>query len=102
LEYNTSKLNPYYKVIKGQSLKATKYFFEISLKEKDIQQGSISNSRASSLDIDSSIPNIESFISNNLEEAKNAFLSNFKQKEKGFLEKLNSFKLNPKEKLSPF
>ena len=96
------KLNPYYIVIKGQSLEPTRFFFEILLKEKDIEQGSISNSRATSLDIESSILDPETSKSNSLEEAKNTFLSSFKKKEEGFLEKLSSFKLNPKEKLSPF
>ena len=81
----------FYKVIKGQSLENYKFSFEISL-TTSIINSSITFNRTRS-----NSPSLES-----IEQAKQAFLTKYSKKEKSFNKELNSFKLNSKEKLSPF
>ena len=78
-----------YKVIKGQALKINKFFFEI--KSKVSIHSSEVESSGSSLNL------IEP-----LKQAKEVFLAKYSKKEEKYLEKLSSFKLDSKEKLSPF
>jgi hypothetical protein len=75
-----------YKVIKGQALEINKFFFEIKPSNPRII-GAISSSSS----------RIEP-----LEEAKEVFLATYSKKEEEYLKKLSSFKLDPKDKLSPF
>ena len=89
-----SKIDPIYKAIKGHSLEATKFFFKIKSSES---LSSVSNSPANI--IEASSPIIEA---SSLSSVKDAFLARFSQKEQGFLEELNSFTLDSREKLSPF
>ena len=88
---NTNSNTSSYKVIKGQALEINKFFFEIKSNNSLISNLSTSDrSRSSSRRIDS------------IERAKESFIANYSKKEEIYLEKLNSFKLDPKEKLSPF
>ncbi|KAN0099058.1 hypothetical protein V8E51_012833 [Hyaloscypha variabilis] len=102
-EHASLKLDPYYIVIKGQSLEPTRYFFELQLKEKGVKVN-LSSPRPTSprpprLEAENvpSSPTLDP-----LEEAKRAFLSSFSQKEAVYLTKLGSFSLDPAEKLTPF
>ena len=82
-----------YRVIKGQALEINKFFFEI----KSSNSPSLGNSSRASSRSRSNSPRID-----NIERAKEAFIASYSQKEERYLEELSSFKLDPKEKLSPF
>jgi hypothetical protein len=77
-----------YKVIKRQALEINKSFFEIK-SEVFIHSNKVEPS-------DSSLDLIEP-----LKQAKEVFLAKYSKKEEKYLEKLSSFKLDSKEKLSP-
>jgi len=94
--YKGSNIEPLYKVIKGHSLEANRFFFEIKSSES-FNSNLIVNSPANSIGPSSPIQEPSS-----LNRAKDDFLARFSQKEQGFLEELNSFTLDPKEKLTPF
>ena len=88
---NTNSSTSFYKVIKEQALKINKFFFEIKSNNSLFNLSDISDrSRSSS-------PRI-----NSIEKAKEAFIANYSIKKKIYLKKLSSFKLDPREKLSPF
>jgi hypothetical protein len=73
-----------YKVIKGQSLEANKYFFKVSLNSSSTLSILISNrSRSNSLEEDLII-----------KQAKEAFLNKYSKKEEQFNKELSNFKLN--------
>jgi superfamily II DNA helicase RecQ len=81
-----------YKAIKGQALEINKYFFNFSLEANTIRY--LDNS------LESPSPSSSSLISIN--QAKEAFITSFTKKQTEFKASLDSFKLDPKEKLSPF
>ena len=89
--FNTNSSTSSYKVIKRQALEINKFFFEIKSNNSFISNLSISDR------LRSSSPRIDS-----IERAKESFIANYFKKEEIYLEKLSSFKLDPKEKLSPF
>jgi superfamily II DNA helicase RecQ/predicted RNA binding protein with dsRBD fold (UPF0201 family) len=87
-EHHIGSSTTSYRVIRGQALEINKFFFEIK----------------PSSSIDSSILGLSSpteYIEP-LEQAKDLFLAKYSKKEEQFLNKLSSFKLDPKEKLTPF
>ena len=84
-----------YKVIKGQALEINKFFFQIKSNTSSSTSTS-SSSRASSRSRSSS-PREDT-----MEQAKEAFMASYSKKEALYLDKLSSFKLDPKEKLTPF
>ena len=87
---NLNSNNPY-KVIKGQALEINKFFFEVKLNNPLI------NSLISDNPNNTTLTLIEP-----LEKAKEVFLATYQKKEDAFISNLYSFKLDPKDKLSPF
>jgi Orsellinic acid/F9775 biosynthesis cluster protein D len=85
-----SSISPY-KVIKGQSLENNKFSFKVILNSSSISPIISNRSRSNSLEQDSL-----------LEQAKESFFNKYNKKEEEFNKELSSFKLDPKEKLSPF
>lgn len=95
-EHKGSNLDPFFSLIKGSSLEANRFFFEI----KSTPRSSIPSS-LSSISNEEPIPSsvVES---SRLREVKERLLEQYSIKEQRYKDTLGSFKLDLREKLSPF
>ena len=88
--HNNNLISPIFIIKKGHALEINKFFFEINLNTSIVNIISINSRESSPIEL------------NELNQAKEVFLANFAEKQKGYLKELSNFKLDPQDKLSPF
>ena len=88
--HNNNLISPMFIIKKGHTLEINKFFFEINLNTLIANIISINSRESSPIEL------------NELNQAKEVFLANFAEKQKGYLKELSNFKLDPQDKLSPF